>query len=142
MKEMTVKLFTAFISALMILMAVGCDDDKPPQRDLVLEVAGSMGGLYDTRSTRANELFGRYCSVCHGTEGKGDGFNAFNLEPKPRDFSDSTFISRLDTALIVETIRGGGKAVGLSGLMPPWGKTLDSTDIELLAQRVIKFGNE
>lgn len=139
---MTVKLLIAVISVLISLIALGCDEAEPPQRDLVLEIAKSMGDLYDTRSTRADELFGRYCSVCHGTEGKGDGFNAFNLNPKPRDFSDSSFVSRLDTVLIVETIRAGGKAVGLSGLMPPWGKTLDSTDIELLAQRVIKLGNE
>lgn len=136
------KLFLVLISLLITFIVLGCGEAEPPQRDLVLEVAGSLGGLYDTRSSRADELFGRYCSVCHGTEGKGDGFNAFNLEPKPRDFTDSSFISRLDTILIIETIRSGGKAVGLTGLMPPWGKTIDSTDIELLAQKVLKFGKE
>lgn len=136
---MTVKLFVVFICVSMILIAIGCDEDKPPQRDLVLEVAGSLGDLYDTRFARANALYGRYCSVCHGTTGKGDGFNAYNLEPKPRDFSNSSFVLRLDTVLIVETIRGGGKAVGLSGLMPPWGKTLTERDISDLAAHVIRL---
>lgn len=71
--------------------------------------------------------------------GKGDGFNAFDLELKPRDFYDSTFVSRLDTAFIVETIRGGGKAVGLSGLMHPWGKAKTELDISDLAAHVVRL---
>lgn len=126
----------------MILLTAGCADEKSPQRNLVLEVAASLGDLYDAESNRADELFGRYCSVCHGLTGKGDGFNAYNLDPKPRDFTDSAFVSQLSPALIIESITGGGKAVGLSGLMPPWGKTLDSADIRLLAQKVINFGSQ
>src|SRR5271169_4999845 len=41
-------------------------------------------------------LYTKYCSVCHGDEGKGDGFNAFNLDPKPRDFTDAKYMNVLD----------------------------------------------
>jgi mono/diheme cytochrome c family protein len=36
-------------------------------------------------------LFRHYCAVCHGGEGHGDGFNAYNLDPKPRDLADPAF---------------------------------------------------
>ena len=31
--------------------------------------------------------FQHYCQTCHGETGAGDGFNAFNLDPHPRDLS-------------------------------------------------------
>ena len=54
-------------------------------------------------------VYEKFCAVCHGVEGKGDGFNAFNLDPKPRDFTDSARMSALTDDRIVQTIRGGRK---------------------------------
>jgi len=117
----------------------GCAPDSPPQRDLVMEVAAAMGEGFDTPASRGGELYSRYCSVCHGATGRGDGFNAFNLNPKPRNFSDSAFVSHLDTALIRETISRGGSAVGLSSLMPPWRNTLTKRDLDDLVIYVIEL---
>lgn len=61
---------------------------------------------YEERQGSA--LYAKYCAVCHGKEGKGDGFNAFNLDPRPRDFSDSTYMAALSDDQIVQTIGGGG----------------------------------
>jgi mono/diheme cytochrome c family protein len=33
-------------------------------------------------------LFGRFCVVCHGQDGRGDGPTANNLDPAPADFLD------------------------------------------------------
>ena len=49
---------------------------------------------------------------------KGDGINAYNLEPKPRGFTDSTFLIKADSAYVVKAITGGGLAVDLSAMMP------------------------
>lgn len=130
------------ILVFLLLSAIGCSNDFPAERDIVLEVAASMDDLIDTPSTRGKELYSRYCSVCHGTTGRGDGFNAFNLNPKPRNFTDSAFVTRLDTSLIRETISRGGTAVGLSGLMPQWGKTLTKRDIDDLTSHVIALNRE
>jgi mono/diheme cytochrome c family protein len=73
-------------------------------------------------------LYAKYCAVCHGTEGKGDGFNAFNLDPKPRDFTDSPYMNALSDARLLETISQGGRGVNKSVLMPSWGGRL--TNIE------------
>jgi mono/diheme cytochrome c family protein len=78
-------------------------------------------------------LFAKYCSVCHGLEGKGDGFNAFNLDPHPRDLTDSTYMGALSDEQIVQTIANGGRSMNKSHLMPAYGKTLNRDQIRNLA---------
>ena len=128
--------------SLLLITVMNCSHQETPQRDIMLEVAASMDDIFDAPTTRARELYSRYCSVCHGQNGKGDGFNAFNLDPKPHSFSDSSFIARIDPDLIQETITKGGAGVGLSSLMPPWGRTLTKKDIELLAAHVVLLSKQ
>lgn len=76
------------------------------------------------------QTFQTYCSGCHGDAGQGDGFNAFNLDPHPRDLSDPAFQKSKSNADLEDAIRRGGAGVGLSSLMPPWGHTLDARHID------------
>lgn len=82
---------------------------------------------YEVRSGR--DVYRHYCQTCHGETGAGDGFNAFNLDPHPRDLADQAFQKKSD-ADIRDAIRRGGAGVGLSPLMPPWGKTLGDRKID------------
>jgi cytochrome c553 len=84
-------------------------------------------------------LYNRYCVVCHGQEGKGDGFNAFNLDPRPRDLSDSTYMRALSDDQIFQTISGGGRSVNKSTLMPAYGWTLNRQQIRDLSSYVRTF---
>jgi mono/diheme cytochrome c family protein len=81
-------------------------------------------------------LYSRYCAVCHGQEGRGDGFNAFNLDPRPRDLSDSTYMRALSDDQIVQTISGGGRSVNKSPLMPAYGWTLNKRQIRYVASYI------
>jgi mono/diheme cytochrome c family protein len=76
--------------------------------------------------------FTYYCQTCHGETGAGDGFNAFNLDPRPRDLSDPEFQKKKSDADLADAIRRGGAGVGLSALMPPWGRTLSPRQIDEL----------
>lgn len=76
--------------------------------------------------------FTHYCQTCHGESGAGDGFNAFNLDPHPRDLSDPEFQKKKSDAELADAIRRGGAGVGLSALMPPWGHTLSARQIDEL----------
>ena len=83
---------------------------------------------YEQRLGR--DVYQRYCQVCHGETGGGDGFNAFNLDPHPRDFSDPDFQKKKSDADLADAVRRGGAGVGLTSLMPPWGRTLSSRQID------------
>jgi mono/diheme cytochrome c family protein len=76
-----------------------------------------------------HDVFAHYCATCHGDAGAGDGFNAYNLDPHPRDLSDPAFQNKKSDADLADTIRRGGAGVGLSNLMPPWGKTLSERQV-------------
>ncbi len=84
-------------------------------------------------------LYATYCAVCHGQEGKGDGFNAYNLDPRPRDFSDSAYMTALSDEQIIRTIAGGGRSVNKSPLMPSYGWTLNRNQIQYLEAYVRTF---
>ena len=85
---------------------------------------------YNVREGRA--LFQHYCSICHGAEGHGDGFNAYNLDPKPRDLGEPGFQAKSSDDDLAAAIRAGGGASGLSTSMPPWGHTLGERQIRNL----------
>jgi mono/diheme cytochrome c family protein len=82
---------------------------------------------YEARRGKAS--FTHYCQTCHGETGAGDGFNAFNLDPRPRDLSDPGFQKKKSDADLADAITRGGAGVGLSSLMPPWGHTLTARQI-------------
>jgi mono/diheme cytochrome c family protein len=78
-------------------------------------------------------VYDRYCAICHGTTGGGDGFNAYNLKSAfnvtPTAFGDSTVFHALPQDSALAMIRDGGATVGRSPAMPPWGKTLTPGEI-------------
>jgi mono/diheme cytochrome c family protein len=76
------------------------------------------------------ETFQHYCKTCHGDTGAGDGFNAFNLDPHPRDLSDPAFQKTKTDGDLRDAIQRGGSGVGLSPLMPPWGRTLSAAQVD------------
>jgi cytochrome c553 len=84
---------------------------------------------YTYTERQGKQLFEQYCVVCHGQSGEGDGFNAYNLNPKPHSLSDSTYMKALSIETLTETISFGGKGVNKSVLMPAYQNTLSKTQI-------------
>lgn len=89
---------------------------------------------YELRLGR--QVFQHYCQTCHGETGAGDGFNAFNLDPRPRDLSDPAFQKKKTDAELMDAVRRGGAGVGLSSMMPPWGKTLSQAEVDEVVRYV------
>ena len=131
------KFFFPLIILAMVIIALSCQNDSPQKEDLALEAAKEFFLVTDVTIEDSKRMYLHYCSVCHGAEVKGDGFNSYNLVPKPRNFTDSTFLSKADISYVVKVIKGGGMAVDLSAMMPPYGRTLTAEEIEKLAEYVM-----
>jgi mono/diheme cytochrome c family protein len=74
-------------------------------------LAGLLGGVgctlfEDEHVAKGRELFGHYCLHCHGPKGLGDGFNAANMDPRPRDLSDrdEKFLTTMSDQEVFEVI--------------------------------------
>ncbi len=78
---------------------------------------------------RGQGVYEHYCQICHGHQGRGDGFNSSTLTSPPRNFTDDAFWSQTTDEELTSTIADGGKSVGKSNLMPAWGLTLDRQQI-------------
>ena len=100
----------------------GCPEAPAPAPPAPLPYEARLGKV----------TFTHYCQTCHGETGAGDGFNAFNLDPHPRDLSDPAFQKKKSDAELADAIQRGGAGVGLSALMPPWGHTLSARQIDEL----------
>jgi mono/diheme cytochrome c family protein len=72
------------------------------------------------------ELFMRYCQGCHGPDGRGGGKS---FMPHVGPLAQKGYIDRLTDDDLTFVIKEGGAAVGKSGYMPAWEKTLSDADI-------------
>ena len=110
----------------ILILASACSRHRAPPA--AAAVAEEKPLTYELRLGKAT--YQHYCMTCHGETGAGDGFNAFNVQPQPRDHTDPAFQKAKSNADLADAIRRGGAGVGLSPLMPPWGKTLTDDQIK------------
>ena len=127
------------IGLVLILGVMACSGRPSASKPAA---AKAHGDSYELRLGK--DIFKHYCQTCHGETGAGDGFNAFNLDPRPKDLSDAALQKKKSDAELADTIRRGGAGVGLSALMPPWGHTLSSRQIDevVLAVRALRKAPE
>jgi cytochrome c oxidase cbb3-type subunit III len=115
--------FAGLICAAIVFLASCQGAQRNPRA-----VSPSRGSLYEQQIGK--QVFKTYCVGCHGDAGQGDGFNSFSLDPHPRDLGDPAFQKSKSNAELADAIRRGGSGVGLSSLMPPWGRTLDARHVD------------
>ncbi len=91
---------------------------------------GSLAWSAETVET----TYQRFCVQCHGTLGNGQGINqtAEALAVEPRNHADPKRMSKLTDQDIKLAITDGGAAVNKSPLMPAFGKTLSTPEIDEL----------
>ena len=143
---------TTIIALTWTVVLIGCsgkrgENDKPVGSNDTAKTGDSTQQLASSRPLRELSyeerqgafLYEKYCAICHGHEGRGDGFNAFNLDPRPRDFADSAYMKALSDEQIVQTISGGGRSVNKSPLMPAYGWTFNKRQIHDLSLYVRTF---
>ncbi|MBI4709840.1 MAG: cytochrome c [Nitrospirae bacterium] len=99
---------------------------------IILIAIRTVQGEPKTSLKAGEELYVWYCIPCHGLAGDGKGFNAKNLDPRPANHTDGGFMKKRTDKELLDAVSGGGKAVGKSTLMPPWGNTFTETQMKSL----------
>jgi mono/diheme cytochrome c family protein len=102
-----------FLGRMLLPAAVGCF--------LIPSLATAAGD-----PKRGEPMYQRYCSGCHGVDGRGGGKN---FMPHVGPLNKKGHTELLDDGYVASIITEGGPAFGKSGYMPSFKGTLSSDDI-------------
>lgn len=83
-------------------------------------------------ATRGEALYKKYCWICHGEEGRGDGPIAQSVGQfgaTPLDFTNKKLMDTRTDLDLYFAIFGGGEGIGKSRYMPAWGGSLSEQQI-------------
>lgn len=128
-------LFLAIAMPILLAAGAGGSDKRPSGTDNAVARGKEFllprkheSGL-SREAKRGKVLYEYYCAICHGERGNADGFNAYNLRTPPTRHTDPILMGTLSDTQIHRMIKEGGRAMGRSPLMPPWGGVLHDREI-------------
>ncbi|HXS92615.1 MAG TPA: cytochrome c [Steroidobacteraceae bacterium] len=105
---------------------------SPPLRGLALALASAsvLASTHDARpaktpAARGAAVFSKYCALCHGAGGVGDGRAASLQKVPPANLT----ISTRGRSYKMQIVREGGAALGRSSSMPAWRDVLTDAEI-------------
>jgi mono/diheme cytochrome c family protein len=75
---------------------------------------------------RGKDLYVRYCSGCHGEDGRGE---AKTFRPSVGNLAVKDLMDQVSDEYLFTVIKNGGAAVGKNAAMPAWGKQLADQDV-------------
>jgi mono/diheme cytochrome c family protein len=104
---------------------------------LAFASAGVLASTHDMRPASAPApsgaaLFAKYCSLCHGAGGAGDGRAASVQKVRPANLTVST----RPRSYKMRIVREGGAALGRSSSMPAWRDVLTDEEIAEVVEYV------
>ena len=59
-----------------------------------------------TATAEGKKLYMKFCKICHGDKGRGDGLAGINLKPRPRDFTSGKVREQTDGAIFWKMTTG------------------------------------
>jgi cbb3-type cytochrome c oxidase subunit III len=77
------------------------------------------------------QLYGKYCQICHGEEGDGDGIMTSLMGISPMDHTNPNVTNSLDNEELVKSILDGK-----GRFMPAWRGILSQSDVETLVSYI------
>jgi cytochrome c oxidase cbb3-type subunit III len=92
---------------------------------LFLGSRGVLAAEPEGNALRGAAVFQKYCVLCHGASGHGDGRAAALQKARPADLT----LSDRSDAYKLQIIREGGVALQRSTSMPPWSDVLSESQI-------------
>lgn len=132
------------IFCLCFIFIIGCN--KKSENEIKTKVSDELNvNGFDIWKTlnyserQGKYLFDKYCTICHGNRGEGDGFNSYNLNPKPQNLQDSIYIKKVSDIFLNQIISSGGRGVNKSSQMPYYKYLLDETKIKNIISYIRKL---
>lgn len=107
-------------------------DDALVEGTFPTSVKPAVGASDTTGAT----LYARFCTGCHGPNGRGDGPNASSLPVPPARHASSEAMSARSDDDLYDTIAGGGAIMNRSPRMPAYGETLAPAQIRALVRHI------
>jgi mono/diheme cytochrome c family protein len=97
---------------------------------LALASASVLASTHEVRPgatplARGAAVFSKYCALCHGSGGAGDGRAASMHKVRPADLT----VSSRSHSYKLHIVRDGGAALGRSSSMPAWRDVLSDAEI-------------
>lgn len=128
----------------LIVVLTGCSKKEGPSpRQSAESVKPAMDSTalavslpLNYEQQQGKDLYDHYCAVCHGDHGEADGFNSYNLNPKPHSLADSAYVAALSDKDLHLVISEGGRGVNLSAEMPAYQGTLTRLELAYLTTYV------
>lgn len=91
-------------------------------------------GYQQTLGSRLND---QYCDRCHNPESTVERVSNYdNLAVKPHPFTEGETLNKISDEDLTAIITHGGPALNKSALMPAWGNTLSTSDIQALTSYI------
>jgi len=115
------------------------EEDMQKTVNYIISLDSNKTDMNSFAAQSAAKNYRIYCMQCHGISGKGSGINSRDMGVKPRNHSDSKYLSARTDGELFKAIKEGGLAVNKSALMPPWGKTLSDVEIKALVHQIRKL---
>ena len=94
------------------------------------------------QQTQGQRVYDRWCSECHGSEGRGDGSAAAYMFPRPRDFTGAVYQIRSTASGSIPTDADIRRVIdeGMPGTaMPGWAEVLSESDRDALVEHLKTF---
>ncbi len=133
---MTMQIRFAFLLLLLVglgmPMASGEEEVSAPAPPADFELRGEAAA--------GKPVYLKKCALCHGENGNGVG--KIKIDPPARDLRDRERMSQRSDWEIYVVIRDGGKVLGLSELMLPWGGQVSDQDLHDLTAFVRTLGED
>jgi mono/diheme cytochrome c family protein len=93
---------------------------------LLLLAASPLPAMAAGEARRGEPLYQRYCTGCHGVDGRG---GAKNFMPHVGALTRKDYIEHLGDDYLTFVINEGGEAAGKSSYMPAWKSVLSEQDV-------------
>ncbi len=123
-------------SAGRILVTVLGNPSKSDGRVMELVPRGSAPSVAPEHPRTPDETYVQLCARCHGVDGAGADVGSVGA----RDFTDPSWQRSVSDEQIMQVIRDGGAAVGMSPVMPAWGETFSEDEIRHLVELIRGMG--